>query len=80
MDTSSSSIAFKLKSPTFSTSPLTNSYLNLPISPPPRVPPPPPTQESKPIEIIITPSPITPLDIQFNTPSPPPPFFGHPIP
>ncbi|GJU51005.1 hypothetical protein Tco_1220560 [Tanacetum coccineum] len=82
MDTSSSSIAFKLKSPTFSTSPLTNSYLNLPISPPPRVPPP-----SRPLdllkkvnphrEFIITPSPITPLDIQFNTPSPPPPFFGH---
>nr|GEU44663.1 reverse transcriptase domain-containing protein [Tanacetum cinerariifolium] len=28
----------------------------------------------------ITLSPITPLDVQFNTPSPPSPFFSHPIP
>ncbi|GKB80254.1 hypothetical protein Tco_0947149 [Tanacetum coccineum] len=79
MATSSSSIASKLKSPTSSTSPSTNGYLNSPISPPPKVPPPPLTQESEPMEIIITPSPITPLDIQFNTPSPPPPIFSHPI-
>ncbi|GKB46682.1 hypothetical protein Tco_0897435 [Tanacetum coccineum] len=63
MATSSSFIAFKLKSPTFSTSLSTNGYLNSLISPPPRVPPPPPTQESEPIEITLTPSPITPLDI-----------------
>ncbi|GKC79691.1 hypothetical protein Tco_1130465 [Tanacetum coccineum] len=72
MGTSSSSIASKLKSPSSSTSPSTNSYLNSP----------PPTQGSEPIEITLTLSPITPLDIQFNTPSssmPPPPLFGHPI-
>ncbi|GJV15531.1 hypothetical protein Tco_1360854 [Tanacetum coccineum] len=80
MATTSSSIASKLKSPTSSTSPSTNGYLNSPISPPPRVPPPPPTQESEPMDITLTLSPITPLDIQFNTSSPPPPLFGHPIP
>ncbi|GJV26494.1 hypothetical protein Tco_1379189 [Tanacetum coccineum] len=74
--TSSSSIASKLKSPPSSTSPLTNGYLNSPISPPPRVPPPLPTQRSEPMDITLTLSPITPLDIQFNTPSPPPPLFG----
>ncbi|GKE10984.1 hypothetical protein Tco_1414535 [Tanacetum coccineum] len=79
MATSSSSIASKLKSPTSSTSPSTNGYLNSPLYPPPRVPPPPPTQESKPMNITLTLSPITPLDIQFITPSPPPPLFGHPI-
>ncbi|GKC91885.1 hypothetical protein Tco_1157327, partial [Tanacetum coccineum] len=79
MSTSSSSIASKLKSPTSSTSPSTNGYLNSPISPPPRVPQPPPTQESKPMEITLILSPITPLDIQFNTPSPLSPLFGHPI-
>ncbi|GJT12061.1 putative ribonuclease H-like domain-containing protein [Tanacetum coccineum] len=81
MATSSSSIASKLKSPT--SSPSTNGYLNLPISPPPRVPPPPPTQESEPMDITLTLLPITPLDIQFSTPSPlmpSPPLFGHPIP
>ncbi|GJU47061.1 hypothetical protein Tco_1204327 [Tanacetum coccineum] len=78
--TSSSSIASKLKSPSSSTSPSTNGYLNSLISPPPRVPPPPPTQGSEPMDITLTLSPITPLDIQFNTPSPPPPLFGHPIP
>ncbi|GKG59885.1 hypothetical protein Tco_0607513, partial [Tanacetum coccineum] len=46
---------------------------------PPRVPPPPPTQESGSMDIILTLSPITPLEIQFNTPSPPPPILGHPI-
>ncbi|GJW50107.1 hypothetical protein Tco_0091458 [Tanacetum coccineum] len=44
--TSLSFIDSKLKSPTSSTSPLTNGYLNSPMSPPPRVPPSPPTQES----------------------------------
>ncbi|GJR58341.1 hypothetical protein Tco_1500503 [Tanacetum coccineum] len=78
--TSSSSIASKLKSPSSSTSPSTNGYLNSPISPPPRVPPPPPTQGSEPMDISFTLSLITPLNIQFNTPSPPPPLFGHPIP
>nr|GEU60309.1 hypothetical protein [Tanacetum cinerariifolium] len=80
MATSSSSIVSKLKSPTSSTSPSTNGYLNSPLSPPLRVPPPPPAQESEPMEIILTLSPITPLDIPFNTPSPLPPLFGHPIP
>ncbi|GJU47963.1 RNA-directed DNA polymerase, eukaryota [Tanacetum coccineum] len=50
--------------------------------PPPRVPPPPPTQESGSMDITLTLSPITSLDIQFNTPSPSipsPPLFGHPI-
>ncbi|GJW94739.1 hypothetical protein Tco_0174411 [Tanacetum coccineum] len=82
MGTSSYSIASKHKSPTSSTSPSTNSYLNSPISPPPRVPPPPPTQGSEPMDITLTLSPITPLDIQINTPSSSmhsPPLFGHPI-
>ncbi|GJY15383.1 hypothetical protein Tco_0385805 [Tanacetum coccineum] len=60
MATSSSSIASKLKSPTSSTSPSTNGYLNSPLSPPLRVPPPPPTQESEPMEITLTLLPITP--------------------
>ncbi|GJU35854.1 reverse transcriptase [Tanacetum coccineum] len=80
--TSSSSIDSKLKSSTSSTSPSTNGYLNSPMSPPPKVPPPPPTQESESMDITLTHSPITPLDIQFNTPSPSipsPPIFGHPI-
>ncbi|GJT40898.1 hypothetical protein Tco_0940763 [Tanacetum coccineum] len=42
-DTSSSSIDYTPKSPTLSSSPSTNGYLNPPLSPPPRVPPPPPT-------------------------------------
>ncbi|GKA06968.1 hypothetical protein Tco_0686192 [Tanacetum coccineum] len=78
--TSSSSIDYKPKSPISSISPSTNGYLNSPMSPPPRVPPPPPTQESGSMDITLTLSPITPLDIQFNTPSPSPPLFGHPIP
>nr|GEX71980.1 pentatricopeptide repeat-containing protein [Tanacetum cinerariifolium] len=41
--TSASSIDYKPKSSTSSTSPSTNGYLNSPMSPPPRVPPPPPT-------------------------------------
>ncbi|GKC52873.1 hypothetical protein Tco_1075618 [Tanacetum coccineum] len=78
--TSSSSIDHKPKSPTSSTSPSTHGYLNSSMSPPPRVPPPPPTQESGSMDITLTLSPITPLDVQFNTPSPPLPLFGHPIP
>ncbi|GKB00575.1 hypothetical protein Tco_0828568, partial [Tanacetum coccineum] len=58
-------------------SPSTNGYLN---SPPPRVPPPPPTQENASMDITLTFSPITLLDVQFNTPSPSPPIFGHPNP
>ncbi|GJZ36520.1 hypothetical protein Tco_0582711 [Tanacetum coccineum] len=78
--TSSSSIDYKSKSPTSSTSPSTNGYLNSPMSPPPRVHSPPPTQENGSMDIILTLSSITRLDIQFNTPSPSPPLFGHPIP
>ncbi|GKC66186.1 hypothetical protein Tco_1098784 [Tanacetum coccineum] len=32
------------------------------------------------MDITLTLSPITPLDVQFDTPSPPPPIFGHAIP
>ncbi|GKA01546.1 hypothetical protein Tco_0674211 [Tanacetum coccineum] len=74
---SSSSIDYTPKSPTSSTSPC---YLNLPTSPPSRVPPPPPTQENASMDITLTLSPITPLDVKFNTPSPSPPIFGHPVP
>nr|GEW74097.1 hypothetical protein [Tanacetum cinerariifolium] len=77
--TSSSSIDYKPKSPTSFTSPSTNGYLNSPMSHPPRVPPPLPTQESGSIDITLTLSPITSLDIQFNTPSLSPPILGHPI-
>ncbi|GJX74216.1 hypothetical protein Tco_0312811 [Tanacetum coccineum] len=79
-DTSSSSIDYIPKSPTFSTSPSTNGYLNSPMSPLPRVHPSPPTQKSRSIDITLTLSPITALDGQFNTPSPSPPIFGLPIP
>ncbi|GKB89975.1 hypothetical protein Tco_0962247 [Tanacetum coccineum] len=78
--TSSSSIDHKPKSPISSTSPSTHGYLNSLMSHPPRVPPLPPTQESGSMDITPTLSPITPLDVQFNTPSPPSPLFGHPIP
>ncbi|GKA15708.1 hypothetical protein Tco_0695455 [Tanacetum coccineum] len=44
--TSPSSVDYKPKSPTSSTSPSTYGYLNSSMSPPSRVPPPPPTQES----------------------------------
>ncbi|GKA14662.1 hypothetical protein Tco_0694308 [Tanacetum coccineum] len=77
--TSSSSIDYTPNSPTSSISPSTNGYLNSPTSPPPRVPPPPPTQENASMDITLTLSPITPLDVQFATPSPSPPIFGHPI-
>ncbi|GJZ36531.1 hypothetical protein Tco_0582722 [Tanacetum coccineum] len=79
-DTSSSSIDYIPKSPTSSTSISPNGYLNPPTSPPPRVSPPPPTQENASMDITLTLSPITPLDVQFDTPSPSPPIFGHPIP
>nr|GEW03260.1 ribosomal protein L7Ae/L30e/S12e/Gadd45 [Tanacetum cinerariifolium] len=78
--TSSSFIDYKPKSPTSSTSPSTKGYLNPPMSPPPRVPPPPPTQEDVSMDITLTLLPITPFDVQFNTPSPPSHLFGHPIP
>ncbi|GJR90989.1 hypothetical protein Tco_0215000 [Tanacetum coccineum] len=79
-DTSSSSIDYIPKSPTSSTSLSPNSYLNPPTSPPPRVSPPPPTQENASMDITLTLSPITPLDVQFDSPSPSPPIVGHPIP
>ncbi|GKE20875.1 hypothetical protein Tco_1432387 [Tanacetum coccineum] len=60
-DTSSSSIDCTSKSPTLSSSPSTNDYLNPPLSPPPRVPPLPPTQAPNSIEITLSLSPITPL-------------------
>nr|GEX40783.1 hypothetical protein [Tanacetum cinerariifolium] len=65
-DNSLSSIDYMPKSPTSSTSPSTNGYLNLPTYPPPKVPPPLPTQQNEPMEIIIT----------SASPSP---LFGHPI-
>ncbi|GKB72628.1 hypothetical protein Tco_0934040 [Tanacetum coccineum] len=78
-DTSSSSIDYIPKSPTSSTSLSPNGYLNPPTSPPSRVSPPPSTQENASMDITFTLSPITPLDVQFNTPSPSPPIVGHPI-
>ncbi|GJZ63207.1 hypothetical protein Tco_0619628 [Tanacetum coccineum] len=68
------------KPPTSSTSPSTHDYLNSSMSLPQKVPPPPPTQKSGLMDITLTLSPITPLDVQFNTLSPPSPLFGHPIP
>nr|GEU42746.1 hypothetical protein [Tanacetum cinerariifolium] len=78
--TYSSFIDHKPKSPASSTSPLTHGYLNSTMSPPPRVPPPPSNQESGSMNITLTLSPITSLDIQFNTPSPSLPLFGYLIP
>nr|GEW58753.1 ribosomal protein L7Ae/L30e/S12e/Gadd45 [Tanacetum cinerariifolium] len=69
-DTSSSSIDYIPKSPTSSTSLSPNGYLNSPTSPPPRVSSPPPTQENASMDITLTLSSITPLDVQFDTPSP----------
>ncbi|GKC35338.1 hypothetical protein Tco_1047722 [Tanacetum coccineum] len=60
--TSSSSIDYTPKSPTSSTSPSTNGYLNSPTSPSP-------TQENASMDITLTLSPITLLDVQFDTPS-----------
>ncbi|GKC96137.1 hypothetical protein Tco_1161579 [Tanacetum coccineum] len=79
-DTSSSSIDYIPKSPTLSTSLLPNGYLNPPTSPPSKVSPPPPTQENASMDITLTFSPITLLDVQFDTPSPSPLIFSHPIP
>ncbi|GJX68902.1 hypothetical protein Tco_0304629 [Tanacetum coccineum] len=79
-DTSSSSIDYIPKSPTSSTSLSPNGYLNPPTSHPPRVSLPPPTQENASMDITLTLSPITPLDVQFKTPSPSPPIVGHLIP
>ncbi|GJV48699.1 hypothetical protein Tco_1438911 [Tanacetum coccineum] len=79
-DTSSSSVDYIPKSPTSSTLLLPNGYLNPPTSPPLRVSPPPPTQENASMDITLTLSPITSLDVQFDTPSPSPPIFGYPIP
>ncbi|GJT13672.1 hypothetical protein Tco_0860714 [Tanacetum coccineum] len=78
--TSSSSIDYIPKSPTSSTSPSPNGYLNPSTSPPPRVSPPPPTQDNASMDITLTLSPNTPLDVQFDTPSPSPPIIAHPIP
>ncbi|GJW02289.1 hypothetical protein Tco_1561145 [Tanacetum coccineum] len=79
-DTSSSLIDYIPKSPTSSTSLPPNGYLNPPTSPPPRVSPPPLTQENASIDITLTLSPITSLDVQFDTLSPSPPILGHRIP
>ncbi|GKB19629.1 hypothetical protein Tco_0853552, partial [Tanacetum coccineum] len=38
------------------------------------------TQENASMDITLTLSPITPLDVQFDTPSPSPPIIEHPIP
>nr|GEV26878.1 zf-CCHC domain-containing protein/UBN2 domain-containing protein [Tanacetum cinerariifolium] len=62
-DTSSSFIDYTPKSLTSSTSSPTNAYLNTSTSPPPRVPSPPPTQENVLMDITLTFSPITPLDV-----------------
>nr|GEV56268.1 Gag-Pol polyprotein [Tanacetum cinerariifolium] len=62
-DTSSSFIDYIPKSPTSSTSPSTNGCLNSRTSPTPRVPPPPPTQESESMDITLTLSPVTLLDV-----------------
>nr|GEZ44032.1 hypothetical protein [Tanacetum cinerariifolium] len=61
--TFSSSIDYTTKSPTLSISPSTNGYLNSPTSPLPSVPPPPPTQENTSMDITLTFSPTTPLDV-----------------
>ncbi|GKC27935.1 hypothetical protein Tco_1035229, partial [Tanacetum coccineum] len=60
-DTSFSSIDYIPKSPTLSSSPSTNGYLNPPLLPHPRVPPPPPTQAPSSMEITLSLPPITPL-------------------
>ncbi|GJX49081.1 hypothetical protein Tco_0275926 [Tanacetum coccineum] len=60
-DTSSSSIDYTPKSPTLSSSPSTNGYLNPQLSPPHKVPPSPPTQAPNLMEITLLLSPITPL-------------------
>nr|GEU33864.1 hypothetical protein [Tanacetum cinerariifolium] len=79
-DTASSSIDHTPKSPTLSSSPSTNGYLNSPLSPHPKVPPPPLTQAPNLMDITFTLLPITSIDVQFDTSSPSSPMFGHPIP
>ncbi|GKD63702.1 hypothetical protein Tco_1305810, partial [Tanacetum coccineum] len=79
-DTSSFSIDYTQKSPTLSSSPSTNGYLNPPLSPPPRVPPPPLTQAPNSMEITLSLSPITLIDVHHNSPSLSPPIIRHPIP
>ncbi|GJY19674.1 hypothetical protein Tco_0391165 [Tanacetum coccineum] len=79
-DTSSSSIDYTPKSPTLLSSPSTNGYLNSPLSPSPRVPLPPPTQAPNSMEITLSLSPITQLNVHHNSPSLYPPIIGHPIP
>nr|GEX69775.1 hypothetical protein [Tanacetum cinerariifolium] len=79
-DISSSSIDYPPKSPTLLSSPSTNGYLNSLLSPPPRVLPPPPTQASNSMEITLSLSPITLLDVHHNSPSLSSPIIGHPIP
>ncbi|GKE59193.1 hypothetical protein Tco_1498378 [Tanacetum coccineum] len=79
-DTSSSSIDYIPKSPTSSTSLSPNGYLNPPTSLPLRISPPHPTQENASMDTTLTLSSITPLDVQFDTPSPSPPISGHTIP
>ncbi|GKB59932.1 hypothetical protein Tco_0916118 [Tanacetum coccineum] len=63
--TFSSLIDYTPKSPTSSISPSTNGYLNSPTSLPPRVLPPPLTQKNTSMDITLTLSPITPLDVQY---------------
>nr|GEW74119.1 zf-CCHC domain-containing protein/DUF4219 domain-containing protein/UBN2 domain-containing protein [Tanacetum cinerariifolium] len=75
-DTSSSSIDYPSKSPTLLSSPSTNGYLNSILSPPPRVPLPPLTQAPNSMEITLSLSPITPLDVHHNSPSLSPPIIG----
>nr|GEV89670.1 hypothetical protein [Tanacetum cinerariifolium] len=78
-DTSSSSIYYPQKSPTLLSSPSTNGYLNSPLLPPPRVSPPPLTQAPNSMEITLSLSPITPLNVHHSSPSLSPPIIGHPI-
>nr|GEU54640.1 hypothetical protein [Tanacetum cinerariifolium] len=79
-DKSSSYIDYTPKSPTLLSSPSTNGYLNSLLSPPPKVPLPPPTQAPISMEITLSLSPITPLDVYHNSPSLSLPIIGHPIP
>nr|GFC71780.1 hypothetical protein [Tanacetum cinerariifolium] len=65
-DTSSLSIDYKPKSPTLLSSPSINGYLNSLLSPSPRVSPPSPTQAPNSMEITLSLSPTTPLDVHHN--------------
>ncbi|GJS32799.1 hypothetical protein Tco_0531181 [Tanacetum coccineum] len=71
-DTKTSSPKHQLSSPSAPNTPLK--------TPSTKVPPPPPTQENALMDITLTLSPTTPLDVQFATPSPSLPIFGHLIP